>query len=209
MARRRVGEVAGEDRRPGGRAAAGDASLDGALTLGGRDERQRVQRRLVAVGLQRLEAIAGEHDTFDDRLRRRRGIAGRVRQVRRQRGVLGHGPGEGGGRVAQLGERQLAGARANGDEIGPIAARDHERLAGLAVEAEGGERGPIDTELPRHRPLLADAETHRAGGGRRRAGDADGEIGGPTPGRRRIEPAEVAAHPGERSTAGGEGIGLR
>ena len=209
MAGRRVGEVAGEHRRTGRRAATSDAGLDGTLPVDRGQQRQRLQGRGVAVGLQRVEAVAGEQDALDDGLGGGGSFASRLVHTRRQGGVLGHGTGECSSGVAQLGERQRALAGPDGDEVGAVATRDDERLTGLALEPEGGERRPVDAELARHRALLPYRNADRSDRGRGAAGDRDGEVGSTAPRRRGVEPAEVAADPGQRPTAGGEGIGLQ
>ncbi len=128
----------------GRRAAAGDAGLDrGAAGRPGDEQRQRLQRRRVAVGLQRVEAVAGEQDALDDGLRRGGGVARRPR--------AGSSPARRAsarrGRTAAAASRssasdELAAAGADGDDVGAVPARDDERLADLALEAEARRASP-------------------------------------------------------------------
>ena len=89
--------------------------------------------------------------------------AGRVRRRRRRRrpawwrgaAVLAGGAGERGGRVAQRGgvERRPGRRRRRRRRVGPSRRGTTQRLADLAVEAEAGERRPVEAELARHGAL--------------------------------------------------------
>ena len=161
MAGRRVGQVAGEHRRPCSRATASDAGLDRPLPVGGRQQGQRLQWRGVAVRFQGVEAVAGQQHTFDDSLSSPSRVAAGLVEARRQGGVLGHGAGERGCGVAQLRIGRLTPTGADGDDVCAVTPGYDQRLARLALEPEAGERRAVDPELTRHRALLPDRHTYR------------------------------------------------
>ena len=142
-----------------------------------RDERQRLQRRVVGV-LQRAVAVAGEQDALDDGLGRRAHVAGTgIVQARRQHRPARRCPGERRCGVAQIGGRQRPVADADGDAHRRALGRHHECLADLALEPEPDEGGAIGPERAGHRPLLAhrhaDGRISRRGSARHRRQVAD------------------------------------
>ena len=173
VAGRRVGEVAGEHRRP--RRSCG---------------RGRCRPRRRAVGRPGRRASTTPAATCRRRTSTTRSGSGRARLLRRPparplpcrrprradsspaSACLGTARAKAAAASRSSASESWPRARANGDEVGAVTPRDDQRLAGLAVEAEGGERRPIDPELARDGALLADRDTDRPGApapsGRRR-----------------------------------------
>ena len=186
------------------------ASIGRCRSTGGTAASTTPAARASPFDLQRVEAVASQQDAFDDGLRGRSSVAAGLVEARRQGRVLGHGPGERGGGVAELGGGQVAAAGADGDDVGTVPPRARRASDRPCRRSRGWRASPGRRRAGRGTAPFSPTGTPIAP----TAAGADGRrsptsVGGTSPRRRRVEPGEVAAHPGEWPATGGEGVGLR